>query len=114
MANAQLFKSMIGKLLPSTNAKNHEGANAYTLSWNVLNVPTSVVLSGGDPILNNSLPSTIPIVSSQYIVFVEPNTTAFFTVTNADDPTCFATIQIVARERRKARREGFIFCRGHH
>ena len=69
---------------------------AYTLSWNVLNVPTSVVLSGGDPILNNSLPSTIPIVSSQYIVFVEPNTTAFFTVTNADDPTCFATIQIVA------------------
>ena len=25
-----------------------------------------------------------------------PNTTAFFTVTNADDPTCFATIQIVA------------------
>ena len=32
MANAQLFKSMIGKLLPSTNAKNHEGANAYALT----------------------------------------------------------------------------------
>ena len=32
MANAQLFKSMIGKLLPSTNAKNHEGANAYAFT----------------------------------------------------------------------------------
>ena len=32
MANAQLFKSMMGKLLPSTNAKNHEGANAYALT----------------------------------------------------------------------------------
>ena len=32
MANAQLFKSIMGKLLPSTNTKNHEGANAYALT----------------------------------------------------------------------------------
>lgn len=31
MANANLFKSMMGKLLPATNGKNHEGANAYVL-----------------------------------------------------------------------------------
>jgi 60 kDa SS-A/Ro ribonucleoprotein len=32
MANARLFKSMMGKLLPNTNGKNHEGANAYVLT----------------------------------------------------------------------------------
>ena len=32
MANANLFKSMVGKLLPSTNTKNEAGGNAYAFT----------------------------------------------------------------------------------
>ncbi|HNL37337.1 MAG TPA: RNA-binding protein, partial [Agitococcus sp.] len=32
MANANLFKSMVGKLLPSTNTKNEAGSNAYAFT----------------------------------------------------------------------------------
>lgn len=31
MANKTLFKSLVGKLVPATNARNEEGAPAYAL-----------------------------------------------------------------------------------
>ena len=78
------------------NCSDPTPSYAYTLSWNVLNVPNNVILSGGDPLLNPFFPTILPISTTVANVIVEANTTAFFTVTNADDPTCFATIQIDA------------------
>lgn len=68
----------------------------YTIGWTAYNVPTSVTISGGDPLLNPFMPIVEPIAVSQVNLIVEASTTVFLTIANTDDPTCFATMQITA------------------